>query len=44
MTSVEYRHINRMIILTMVRSIFRYILYNLLAVAWYRNFLLLSVN
>ena len=43
-TSVEYRHIYRMIILTMVRSLFRCILCNLLAVAWYRNFLLLSIN
>ena len=44
MISVEYRHIYRMIILTMSSLIFRHILYNLLAVAWYEDFLLLTIN
>ena len=44
MISVEYRHVYRIIILTLVRSFFSHILYSLLAVAWYGNFLLLSIN
>ena len=44
MISVGYRHVYSMIILTMVRLFFGHILYNLLAKAWYGNFLLLSIN
>ena len=44
MISVEYRHVYRMIILTMVRSISRHILYNLLAVTWFGKVILLSIN
>ena len=44
MVSVQYRHVYRMIIPTMVRSFFRHILYDLLTVAFYGNFLLLSIN
>ena len=44
MISVEYKHVYRMIILTMSSLVFRHVLHNLLAVAWYGDFLLLTVN
>ena len=44
MISMKYRHVYQMIILTMVRSMSKHMLNNLMVVARYRNFLLLSTN
>ena len=44
MDSVEYRHLYQTIIFTMVRSMAKAMLTNLLTVPWYGNFLLLSTN
>lgn len=44
MDSVEYRQMYQTIIFTMVRSMAKAMLTNLLTVPWYGNFLLLSTN
>ena len=44
MISAEYRHVYQLIILPMVKKIFKHVLNNLLTVARYGNFLLVSTN